>query len=234
MRIQRLDDQSMCPVLRASVADYRHHVFVESLKWDLRCSDGYEQDEFDRVGATHIVACDDQHRVIGYARLLPTTAPYLLATHFAHLLGGLPPPCSATVWELSRFTSAPGPAADGREWTAGAQTRVGKRLLLEAVSFVQSRGCHDLIFCTTVCIERLAHRWGVEIRRLGVPQRSPAGLLVAAQIRCSARTVTALASKPLDAAPAPSSRSCQRRACAHQLANERIGTPLASAHTLAF
>ncbi|MFZ5545387.1 MAG: acyl-homoserine-lactone synthase [Pseudomonadota bacterium] len=191
----------MCPVLRASVAGYRHHVFVESLRWDLPCIAGFEQDEFDRAGATHLVACDDRHRVVGYARLLPTTAPYLLATHFPHLLGGQPAPCSPAVWELSRFTSAPGPHAEGGERSPGAQTRIGKQLLLEAVSYVQGRGCHDLVFCTNVAIERLAHRWGVEIRRLGAPQRSPAGLLVAAMIRCSARTIAALASDAFERAP---------------------------------
>lgn len=199
MRIQRLDDESMCPVLRASVAGYRHHVFVQSLKWNLRCAEGYEQDEFDRLGAIHLVARDDHDRVTGYARLLPTTGPYLLATHFAHLLGGQPAPCSPAVWELSRFTSAPGRDAEGCESLAGGQTRVGKRLLLEAVNFAQSRGGQDLIFCTTVAVERLAHRWGVDIRRLGAPLPSPAGLLVAAQIRCSHRTVCALATETFDA-----------------------------------
>jgi N-acyl-L-homoserine lactone synthetase len=102
------------------------------------------------------------------------------------------------VWELSRFTSA-GIPADGRACDPLTQTRIGKSLLLEAVTHVRSRGCTDLVFCTTVAIERLAHRWGVEIRRLGAPQRSAAGLLVAAQIRCSGRTIEALAPEACEA-----------------------------------
>lgn len=58
--------------------------------------------------------------------------------------------------QLSRFTSAPGPHAEHGKRSPGVQTRIGKQLLLEAVSYVQGRGCHDLVFCTNVAIERLA------------------------------------------------------------------------------
>ncbi len=190
MDIQQLDDQVLSPALRASVARYRHEVFVRLLRWELPCAEGYEQDEFDRPGAVHLVATDDEEAVTGYARLLPTTGTYLLAKHFPQLLGGRPAPCTPTVWELSRFTSATGPHAGPVD--AQAQTRVGKRLLQEAVRYAAAQGAHDLVFCTTVAIERLAQRWGVDIQRLGPPQRSTAGLLVAAQIRCSARTLLAL------------------------------------------
>lgn len=199
MGIQQLADQSMSPALRASVARYRHEVFVQLLKWELPCAEGYEQDEFDRPGAVHLVATDEDDAVTGYARLLPTTGTYLLAKHFPQLLGCRPAPCTPAVWELSRFTSATGPQAGPAD--PQAQTRVGKQLLLGAVRYAAARGAQDLVFCTTVAIERLAQRWGVEIQRLGPPQRSAAGLLVAAQIRCSPRTVLAL-SDDADAAGA--------------------------------
>jgi N-acyl-L-homoserine lactone synthetase len=48
------------------------------------------------------------------------------------------------------------------------------------------------VCCTTVGIERLAHRWGVDIQRLGPPHRSGGGLLVAARIDCTERTIAAL------------------------------------------
>jgi acyl homoserine lactone synthase len=189
MGIQQLDDGALSPALRARVARYRHEVFVQSLKWDLLCAEGFEQDEFDRPGAVHLVSTEADHTVSGYARLLPTTGSYLLAEHFAQLLNGRAAPCTPEVWELSRFTSAAGLHAQA---DPAAQTRVGKQLLLAAVRYALSQGARDLVFCTTVAIERLAKRWGVEIERLGPPQRSSAGLLVAAQIRCSARTVSAL------------------------------------------
>lgn len=193
MWIQHVEDGGMSPALRNRVAEYRHHVFVQLLKWDLPCRDSYEQDEFDRPGAVHLVATDEDDAVVGYGRLLPTTGPYLLARHFADLLtrGGHALPCTSLVWELSRFTAAR-VADDGRQVDAETRTLVGKQVLKVAVQYVAERGCGDLLFCTTVAIERLAHRWGVEIQRLGPPQRSASGLLVAAQIRCSTQTLSAL------------------------------------------
>jgi N-acyl-L-homoserine lactone synthetase len=201
MTIRRFDDESLFQALRAEVARYRHEVFVRLLKWELSCAEGYEQDEFDRPGAVHLVATGEDQQVNGYARLLPTSDTYLLAKHFPQLLNGRAAPCSPDVWELSRFTSA----AVGRAGSAdpASQTRVGKRLLLEAVRHVAEQGARDIVFCTAVAIERLAQRWGVEIQRMGPPQRSAAGLLVAAQIRCSACTMDALAAEETGIPSAP-------------------------------
>lgn len=193
MRIQHVEDRGMSPALRDQVAAYRHHVFIRLLKWNLPCCDSYEQDEFDRPGAVHLVAIGGNDEVVGYGRLLPTTGPYLLARHFAYLLtqNGSALPHTPLVWELSRFTAARA-STNSRRADAEARTLVGKRVLEGAVRYVSARGCRELLFCTTVAIERLAHRWGVEIQRLGPPRRSTDGLLVAAQIRCSVQTLAAL------------------------------------------
>lgn len=179
--------------MRRAIARYRHRVFVQSLQWQLPAEDEHEQDEFDTAGAMHIVAHVEDCAVIGYVRLLPTTQPYLLATHFRHLLDGNRPPSVPTVWELSRFAASKGLGV-------AEQTRVGKRVLLEAVRFVMARGCQRLVFCTTVSIERLAQCWGVDIRRLGPPQPSAGGLLLAACIECNKRTLSALDTMPGSAA----------------------------------
>lgn len=198
MWIRQLSDETMTLALRQSVGRYRYRVFVESLKWELPCAPGYEQDEFDKPGATHLVAMDGEGAIVGYARLLPTTEPYLLTTHFPELLNGLPAPCTPLVWELSRY-AAMGPCGDGPDGRADpeAQTRVGKQLLLAAVQYVAARGGQDVVFCTTVAIERLAYRWGVDLHRLGRPHRVGGSLLVAGVIHCTARTRSALASQPL-------------------------------------
>jgi acyl homoserine lactone synthase len=188
MRIEHHADDLMSVLTRSSIARYRYSVFVESLQWQLPCDVGHEQDEFDTTAATHIVVRDEDDAVEGYVRLLPTTQPYLLARHFSHLLNGAEPPSSPVVWELSRFAAKEGLGLAG----ASRQTEVGKRLLLEAVRFVAARGCRELIGCTTLGIERLAHRWGVDIQRLGAPHASGAGLLVAISIACNERTLVAL------------------------------------------
>ncbi len=195
MHIARIADEEMSPVTRSAAYAYRYEVFVKSLHWQLPCETGREQDEFDVPPATHLMAYEQSGSLVGYARLLPTTHAYLLATHFAHLLNGALPPSSAAIWELSRFAATEIPPC-GNAIEGGAdpvrQTLIGKLLLLEAIRFVKTRGCQQLLFCTTVGIERLAHRWGVEIGRVGAPQRSEAGLLIAARIECSDKTIRAL------------------------------------------
>jgi acyl homoserine lactone synthase len=114
MWIRQYSDETISAALRAAVGRYRYRVFVESLKWELPCQPGFEQDEFDRAGATHLVAMDAEAEVVGYSRLLPTTGPYLLETHFPHLLNGLPAPCTPRVWELSRFAAMGACDAEGR------------------------------------------------------------------------------------------------------------------------
>jgi acyl homoserine lactone synthase len=186
MQIRCYADQDLTVSTRAAIARYRHEVFVTQMGWALPCEPGFEQDEFDTAGATHVVAYDDEDaRIIGYGRLLPTTQPYLLARHFAGLLNGAQPPATAEVWELSRYTAADpqGKAQDAN---------VGKRLLLAAVRFAAARGGQSLVCCTTVAIERLANRWGVPMRRLGPPQRMDGFLLIAAQIRFTTQTYEAL------------------------------------------
>ncbi len=52
-----------------------------------------------------MVAQNDTGEIIGTARLLPTTQPYLLGEVFPQLMNGLPVPACEDVWELSRFAA---------------------------------------------------------------------------------------------------------------------------------
>lgn len=91
--------------LMIRMARYRHRVFVERLGWKLHCRDALELDQFDRDDTIYVIAQNEDGEVIGTARLLPTTRPYLLAEVFPHLLNGAPAPDAPDVWELSRFAS---------------------------------------------------------------------------------------------------------------------------------
>ena len=51
------------------------------------------------------VVGEEAGRVVGCARLLPTTRPYLLGEVCPQLLNGMPPPSSPEIWELSRFAA---------------------------------------------------------------------------------------------------------------------------------
>jgi len=191
MKLSRHADLDLNPITRAELARYRYDVFVGRLGWQLPSSACQDQDQFDVPGAVHIVAHDDEDCMVGYARLLPTTGPYLLASLFPELLGGQPMPCDPQIWELSRYAGMDIRSAPGR-MAADSDVVIGKRVLLQAIQTAAQGGAQRLIFCTNVAIERLAMRWGVDIRRVAAPVRHGKQLLVAALIEFTPQTFAAL------------------------------------------
>ncbi|HSI50343.1 MAG TPA: acyl-homoserine-lactone synthase [Ideonella sp.] len=184
-------DSDLSSTQRQRIARYRHRVFVEMLGWPLPANrEGSEQDEFDTAPSLHVIATDDDARIVGYARLRPTTEPYLLAVHFASLLNGHSAPCDPHTWEISRYA-----AINLVDPASGCHTDVGKAVLRAAIVQARARGAERLVCCTSVAIERVALRWGFRMQRLGPPARHAADLIVAAGIEFDARTLEALAPK---------------------------------------
>jgi acyl homoserine lactone synthase len=64
-----------------------------------------EIDEFDACLPAYLLQTDDQGRIQGCVRLLPTTGPTMLRDTFPLLLDGQPAPACDTVWESSGFGS---------------------------------------------------------------------------------------------------------------------------------
>lgn len=172
-----------------TVAEYRRTVFVDWLGWELPMERGLEQDAFDQADAVHVIA-RDAGRMVGYCRMLPTTAPYLLASLFPELIGENPVPNSPKVWELSRYCAADPRTRDGAGF--GTDEVVGKAVLLAAIRHSAACGADSLVYCSTLSIERLARRWGVEAVRLGPPRKCDAGWIVAGQIMFTRATFAAL------------------------------------------
>ncbi len=102
------------------LANYRYQVIVKQLGWNLDTFEGLELDQFDRSDTYYVVVRNLQQDIIGCARLLPITQPYLLKTIIPQLLNGLPPPKTDEIWELSRFAAV----------VQLAQEQGSKRLLL--------------------------------------------------------------------------------------------------------
>jgi N-acyl-L-homoserine lactone synthetase len=189
-----------------AVMRYRHAVFVQTLGWQLpSSSSGMDADQFDAQGAVHLVATDGAGEIVGYARLLPTTGPYLLGNLFPHLIAAGEPPHTRTVWELSRYTAVD--LRHGRAANGLGNALVGKRLLRHAIQYTAAQGADSLVFCSTVAIERLSHRWGIDTRRLGCPLRSGDDLLIAALIEFTDRTCAALDEERLQTVPLAHSRA---------------------------
>jgi acyl homoserine lactone synthase len=155
------------PGLYDALARYRYRVFVERLGWELETTPGYEQDQFDHEGTVHVVARSLQGDIVGCGRLLPTTDSYLLQSVFPQLLNGLPAPRDPNIWELSRFAAMPVKTADGD--ASAPCAHAAERVLLQALRFCAARGVSQLLAVSTLPVERLMLRAGVDVRRIGPP-----------------------------------------------------------------
>jgi len=134
------------PPLNRALGRYRHRVFIETLGWQMDTPPGIERDRFDRPETVHLIARDDQHAIVGYARLLPTTGPYLLGEMFPQLLNGA---------------------------RAGVSTQRPSALAVDilqlAAGYVERRGGKRLITVSPLAMERLLRRTGFHVHRAAPP-----------------------------------------------------------------
>ncbi len=72
----------------------RYRVFKERLGWDVEVSGDMEIDEFDACRPAYLLQRDDDGRIQGCVRLLPTTGPTMLRDTFPVLLDGQLAPAS--------------------------------------------------------------------------------------------------------------------------------------------
>lgn len=153
--------------LHSKIAVYRHKIFVEQLGWELHTKDGVELDQFDRADTVYVVAQDDDGRILGCARLLPTTGPYLLGDVFPALLNGVPPPCFPEVWELSRFAAVDlnSPISALGQFSSP----IAINLLQESIRCAAAHGAKRLITVSPIGVERLLRRAGFNAHRAGPP-----------------------------------------------------------------
>lgn len=204
----------LSPALYDSLAGYRYRVFVERLGWDLKTAPGYEQDQFDHEGTVHVVARDDDGEIVGCGRLLPTSGDYLLAGVFPELLNGIPAPRSDTIWELSRFAAMDVKGEDGA--LNARRQCMAERLLLQALRFCRDKGVTHLLAVTTVAVERLMQRAGVDCHRMGPPSIIGGEPVLAVVIAVNDRSIESLsafeaAALGLGERPAPVRRAPESR-----------------------
>jgi acyl homoserine lactone synthase len=152
--------------LPSLLARYRYKVFVERLGWELETEFDNEQDQFDHADTVHIVARNDEDEIVGCGRLLPCTGPYLLESVFPQLLNGAEAPRNGAVWELSRFAAMD---VDTVSHPTSRRDYMAERVLLEALRYCVKQRVTTLIAVSTLTIERLMQRAGVDVHRMGPP-----------------------------------------------------------------
>lgn len=159
-----------------SMHEFRREVFVNRLGWSLPMMNGMERDQYDNETAMYFVACDEHERVTACARLLPTTASYMLPELFPQLLGGNPAPRDPAIWELSRFATSVRETREGRVLSLSKPTL---DLLDSVLEFARRRGAARLALVTSIAIERLMLRAGINAHRIGPPANIDGTLCVA-------------------------------------------------------
>ncbi|MPV64793.1 N-acyl homoserine lactone synthase [Burkholderia sp. BE17] len=145
--------------LRDGLGAFRYDVFVRRLGWplpDIKENETLEWDHFDGETTIQVVALTSEGKICGCARLMPTTAPYLLRELFPRS-SNLDFPCSPTVWELSRFAGS------------------GMQLFPYVMAVAASLGATRIIGVVTPAIARLYRRFGLDLQYVG-PHRETAGL----------------------------------------------------------
>lgn len=156
------------PELLHGVAQYRHKVFVETLGWKLQVENGQEWDQFDGPDTMYLAATNEDGEFTGIARLLPTHRPYLLKDVFPQLMGELPMPAQADVWELSRFA-----AVDFNDETISPMGQfsspVAVGLLKAVLAYASEHGVQRLITVSPLGVERLLRRAGFAAHRAAPP-----------------------------------------------------------------
>ncbi len=114
---------------------FRHRHFVERFGWEaLRKSDEREIDQFDTADAIHLPLIDDEGQVLGYSRLLKTTAPHLLSDVYPELMDGRAWPTGETIYEWTRCVAEPGATIRGIQASNALLTGVLEYCLTAGIS----------------------------------------------------------------------------------------------------
>ncbi|MFI8608140.1 acyl-homoserine-lactone synthase [Pseudomonas sp. NPDC077649] len=168
----------------------RARVFKARKKWDLPLINGMEIDGYDALDPYYMIISRDaeQSYVCGCWRILPTTGPNMLAHTFPELLHGQPAPCSKSIWELSRF-AIEAPHDNQFGFSQGTTQAIHA-----IVNFAIRRGVKQFVTVTTVGVEKMLIRLGLDINRFGPALQVGVERAVALRIDLNDRTVAMLES----------------------------------------
>ncbi|MFK0332671.1 acyl-homoserine-lactone synthase [Rhizobium sp. 2MFCol3.1] len=144
----------------------RARIFHGRLGWDVECQDGREFDQFDHCGPTYILVLDEQARVVGSVRLLPTNGPNMLMDVFRQLLENGQLATKPTMIESSRFCVDTTMQSSPR----GATHEATFCLLAGIIEWCLRNGWTDLVTATDLRMERLLRQRGWPMTRLGEPR----------------------------------------------------------------
>lgn len=165
----------------------RARVFHGRLGWDVPTIAGMEIDGYDALGPHYMLIHDQEGKLRGCWRMMPTEGPNMLKDTFPQLLHGEQAPVGAHIWELSRFAIETG----GEDQSFGF-TEMTIQAIQQVMIFAQRMGITRYVTVTTTSVERLLRRTGLDIGRLGEPVQIGIERAVALNVAVSPKTLTAL------------------------------------------
>jgi N-acyl-L-homoserine lactone synthetase len=162
-------------VILRSMFKERKRVFVDMLGWNIPVIGDCEIDQFDTPDAHYLIITDpitNQHK--GSLRLLPTTAPHILADLFPHLCEE-PAPRGPDIFEITRLCLSPSLRAKDRRLV---RNQLATALVHYAgfLGITRYTGVGTLSWLSQV----LAMGW--RALPLGFPQASASGTITALEI----------------------------------------------------
>lgn len=142
----------------------RHKVFKEKLNWKVNSVEGYKEiDYFDSLKkVSFIIAVNNEDKVLGCMRLLPTTHDYMLEKVFPQLL--VYHPKQDNIWEISRFAIDP----NLQKETSMLSLNLPTLLILEGMcEFAKNNNITTFIAATTATLNRLVRTIGMDTQVVG-------------------------------------------------------------------
>jgi acyl-homoserine lactone synthase len=164
----------------------RKRVFIDLLQWDLPVLAGrYELDQYDNRDARYLIISESGDDHLASARLLPTTRPHLLDSHFADLCES-PVPHGPDIYEITRFCL-------DRRLSAKQRRDARDQLVLGLVDHALESGIRTYTGVAEPGWLSQILAFGWECRPLGPPQPIDGMMLVALRIEIGPDTPDRLA-----------------------------------------
>ncbi|MFB2553844.1 acyl-homoserine-lactone synthase [Ensifer soli] len=160
------DQYGQHPALLAQMHRLRAKVFGSRMGWDVTVEHREERDLYDGLGPSYVLAVDDNHCVVGCARLLPATGPTMLTDIFPQLLANSALAAHPAMIESSRFCVDT--TLDARR--GGGQLHLATLTMFAGIiEWSMANGYSEIVTATDLRFERILKRAGWPMNRLGEP-----------------------------------------------------------------
>lgn len=140
----------------------RYQTFIQELNWNVPHQNGREYDQFDHDKAHYIVLFNEEKKVVGGIRLMPTSSAHMLRDVFSNLVEGCEAPVGESIWELSRLVIQ----KSSDDMVSLVRYRF-QELVYALIQFAILHNVKEYVSVSETRVERLFRMAGFPMRRLG-------------------------------------------------------------------